>query len=184
MDSSKENSSSLEFDDEVWEVFVRGVEIYYSMICPTKLWFFMKNINMEHTSPLVIIGKILHETYFKRRVKNVLIDNQISIDFLTYRDTIVVHEVKKSSAALDASKLQIQYYILQLLRRGAKKVYGVIHIPREKRKIRVYLDKEGFRLLKQQIQFIEEIRSRETPPPPKKNRFCRRCSYNSLCWVE
>jgi len=184
MDSPGQNPSSIDFDDEIWDIFVRGIEIYYSMICPTKLWFFMKGVSMEHTSPLVVIGRILHETYFRGRVKNVLIDGQVSIDFLSYGDKIVVHEVKKSSSALDAARLQVQYYILQLLRRGVEKVYGVIHIPRERRRVRVYLDKEGYRLLREKVREIERIRGMVTPPPPKKIRFCGKCSYNSLCWVE
>jgi len=104
------------------EEFVRGVEIYYSVVCPTKLWLFMKGLGREHESSLVILGRLLHERFFRRRVKNVLVEERASIDFLSYGDKIVIHEVKHSDKLYEADKLQVMYYILVLLNKGVKKV--------------------------------------------------------------
>jgi len=41
--------------------------------------------------------------------------------------------------------------------------------------------------LKKEIEGIlgemEKILPRETPPPPKKIRFCKSCSYQEFCWA-
>jgi len=73
---------------------VTGVMVYYYFVCKRKLWYFSNNLNMESTSELVGIGKLVDETSYSRERKNILIDEVINIDFL--KNWKVVHEVKKS----------------------------------------------------------------------------------------
>ncbi len=184
MDSGEPSSSSPSYEDFPLDEFVRGVEIYYSVVCPTKLWLFMKGLGREHESSLVILGRLLHERFFKRRVKNVLVEEKASIDFLSYGDKIVIHEVKHSDKLSHADRLQIMYYILVLLNKGVNKVYGVIHYPRQRRRERVRLTKEGYREIMERIRFIEELRNSDEMPPPEWKPICRRCSYHEFCWLE
>ena len=73
---------------------IGGVMVYYYFVCKRKLWFFTNGITLEQDNELVGIGKLIDETSYKREKKHILIDENISIDFL--RDWKVIHEVKKS----------------------------------------------------------------------------------------
>ncbi len=184
MDSDQQTTFSIDFSGELPEFFVRGVEVYYYKVCPTKLWLFSRGLTREYESELVVLGRILHEKHFKRHIKNVLLDGVVSIDFISYGDKVLVHEVKRSDVLEEADRLQVQYYILHLLSKGVEKVYGVIHYPRRKKRVRVWLDKEGYRNLKEAIRRVEEIKSLEVMPTPTWKSICGRCSYFEFCWVD
>ncbi|MCS6966788.1 MAG: CRISPR-associated protein Cas4 [Candidatus Kapabacteria bacterium] len=77
------------------------------MVCPRKLWLFSKDLDMEHTSEYVELGRFLHESTFARHEKEILID-RIKIDFSRRNGTI--HEVKKSDAVEEAHIFQVLYY--------------------------------------------------------------------------
>ena len=47
-------------------VRVSGTTIGYLYVCPRELWFFQNHIEMEHTSDLVSMGKLLHEESYPR----------------------------------------------------------------------------------------------------------------------
>lgn len=70
-----------------------GTQINYYFICHKKLWLFSHNIDMEHTSDKVYQGKLLHETSYKRKLKEIELGN-IKIDFL--ESGCEIHEIKKS----------------------------------------------------------------------------------------
>lgn len=75
---------------------INGTQINYYFICKTKLWLFSHNIQLEHESANVKLGKILHEDSFKRE-KDYLIDKLINVDFIKLTDSVEIHEVKKNS---------------------------------------------------------------------------------------
>ena len=45
---------------------ITGTTINYLHVCPRKLWFFQNHIEMEHTSDLVSMGRLLHEESYSR----------------------------------------------------------------------------------------------------------------------
>ena len=45
---------------------VTGTMIGHLYVCPRELWFFQNHIEMEHTSDLVSMGKLLHEESYSR----------------------------------------------------------------------------------------------------------------------
>ena len=180
----EQDTSTIEFDESLLELYIRGIEVYYSAVCPTKLWLFSRGLGREHESEYVILGRILHEKHYSRRVKNIHVDEKVSIDFITYRDRIIIHEVKRSDVVEEADKLQIQYYILTLLNKGVERVYGIIHYPRKKRKLRIYLDREGYKKLRKHLEIVKRIKESSEMPRPKWKKICRRCSYYEFCWVD
>jgi len=183
MDLGMPGNSSLEYDESIFELIVRGVEVYYSSICLTKLWLFSRNLGRETENSLVEVGKLLHNKYFKNKIKNILFDNIVSIDFITRGNRIIIHEVKHSDIAQEADELQVSYYIFYLLNKGVERVYGIIHYPKKRKTIKVYLSKDRYQKLKDHIKLVNRIKSIDSPPKPKKNRFCKRCSYRDFCWV-
>jgi CRISPR-associated exonuclease Cas4 len=99
-----------------------GTQVNYYVVCPRKLWLFSHQIEMEHNSALVQLGKVIHEhTYSRERRKNLVIDNRIVVDF--YEDG-TLHEVKKSNRMDDAHRLQLLYYLYYLKQKGVVGITG------------------------------------------------------------
>ena len=112
---------------------VTGVMVYYYFVCKKKLWYFINNITMEQESELVGIGKLIDETSYRREKKHILIDENISVDFL--KDWKVVHEVKKSRKIEEASEWQLKYYIWLLKEKGISVEKGILDYPLLRKKI-------------------------------------------------
>lgn len=159
-----------------------GTQINYYFICKRKLWYFSKDLSMEHNSDNVSIGKQIHEKSYKREKKEIMIDNRIAVDFIGNKG--VVNEVKKSNSIEEAHRFQVLYYIYYLNQKGVKNIKGVIRYPKLRDKVKVRLTEESKSELVDVLKEIEEILSREKPPPIAKNRsFCKKCSYYELCWI-
>jgi len=181
---SEELENFLEsFETQYPEFIYRGVEVYYSKVCPTKLWFFIHDLGMEYESDLVVLGKILHEKSYPQEAKEILVSEKIKIDFISRRGGIIIHEVKHSDRLSEADELQVLYYIYYLKSIGVKNVYGVIHYPRLKKKIYVKPSDEDFRKLFEAFNLIDNIKKMDRPPEPVMKKICRLCSYYNLCWV-
>lgn len=95
---------------------VTGAMLYYYYVCDRKLWYFSHQLDMEHTSDLVQIGKLIDEESYNREKKHIMIDDVISIDFL--QNWRIVHEVKKSKSVEIASIWQLKYYMWILENKG------------------------------------------------------------------
>jgi len=50
---------------------ITGVQVAYYVVCRRKLWLFTHQISMEQTSEKVKLGKLLHETSYKRKTKEI-----------------------------------------------------------------------------------------------------------------
>ncbi|AOY77479.1 CRISPR-associated protein Cas4 [Clostridium formicaceticum] len=160
---------------------VTGVMIYYYFICDRKLWFFMNDLNMEQGSDLVSMGKLIDETSYKREKKNILIDENINIDFL--KDWKVIHEVKKSRKIEEASKWQLKYYIWLLKQKGVDIEKGILDYPLLRKREDVFLDKQDEEELQKVLEEIDKIRSSKLPPAINKKAICKNCAYYELCYI-
>lgn len=75
---------------------VTGTHVNYYFVCMRKLWLFANSIQMEHTSELVDMGRLIHETSYQRRssaYEEVEIGG-IKIDYFDAKNKLI-HEVKK-----------------------------------------------------------------------------------------
>ncbi|MBS7657988.1 Dna2/Cas4 domain-containing protein [Candidatus Bathyarchaeota archaeon] len=53
-------------------------------------------MTQEQESDLVLLGKIIEEASFKGiKVKNIVIDQKVSIDFIRDKEFLMLHDVKK-----------------------------------------------------------------------------------------
>lgn len=161
-------------------LLIRGTEISYLFICPTKLWYFSKGITMEQESEYVDLGKFLHEKSYFGEEKDVQIGS-ISIDFIKRGDTIEVHEVKKGKSMEKAHEMQALYYIYYLKRLGIK-AKAVINYPKLRETKEMVLEGRESEV-KDAITEVERIKSLPSPPTPVKSRKCKKCAYYELCWV-
>ena len=160
---------------------INGTQINYYFICKTKLWLFSHNIQLEHESENVKLGKILHEDSFKRE-KDFLIDNLINVDFIKFTDCIEIHEVKKTQKMEKSHEFQLLYYMFYLKNeKDIDNIKGILNYPKNRKKKEIFLTKEKEEELFEIIEDINKIISSEMPKP-KKSKICNRCAYFEFCF--
>lgn len=158
-----------------------GTQFNYYFLCRKKLWYFSHYIQMEQNSDLVYLGKLIHETSYKREKKEIEIDNTIKIDFID--NERVIHEVKKSDKIEDAHIWQLKYYIWYLKQKGVEGVTGKINYPKLKKVEDVFLGQGDDEKIGSILREIKAVVDMELPPAGNKTKICKSCSYNDICWV-
>lgn len=166
------------------EMHFSGTQVNYYIICKTKLWLFSHFVTMEHSSDLVSYGKLVHETSYGEKKKEIVIDDRIAIDFIQKGDTLILHEVKKAKKMEKAHRYQLLYYLYYLTElKGIANVEGEIDYPLLRKKEQIVLTED----LKQEISTIvkglKEVIAVPEPPAPTYMRICRKCAYFEFCWV-
>ncbi len=160
---------------------ITGTTIGYLYVCPRELWFFQNHIEMEHTSDLVSMGKLLHEeSYPREKRKERPIDDRNLIDFID-KDGIL-HDVKSSPSVQKAHEMQILYYLYLLKQKGLPNRKGVINYPRQRRTVEVELTPEKECEVEEAIGEVKRISDLPTPPDVEFMNICKSCSYMELCW--
>jgi CRISPR-associated exonuclease Cas4 len=161
---------------------ITGTHVNYFFVCKRELWFFSHAINMEHTSDLVLLGKVIDESSFQRQVKGISIDDAIVIDWME-GNARIIHEVKKSDSVEEAHEAQVLYYIYYLKKLGIEGVKGEIDYPKLRKRVQVELTTEKEVEIEETLKNIEHIIRLPSPPPVEvKRSFCKTCSYFQLCY--
>jgi len=136
---------------------------------------------MEEKSDLVAIGKLLDEHAYQREKKHIQIDGTIAVDFLGKEGTI--HEIKKSRSIETAGIYQLKYYLYYLKKRGIENIKGEIDYPQLKQKLKIELTEADIKEIESIIREITVIVKGKIPPPAKKTKICKDCSYYELCYI-
>lgn len=160
---------------------ITGVMVYYYFVCKRKLWYFKNDVNMEHNSELVGIGKLIDENSYDREKKHILIDESINIDFL--KDWKVIHEVKKSRKLDEAAKWQLKYYIWTLRNKGVDIEKGILDYPLLRKREEIFLTSYEEKELMEVLDQIQCVISVDLPPKVINKSFCKRCAYYELCYI-
>lgn len=161
---------------------INGTQINYYFICKTKLWFFSHNIQMEHESDNVALGKQLHENSYKKE-KEFLIDDLINVDFIKSTNPIEIHEVKKTKSMEKSHEFQLLYYMYYLKhKKEIKDIIGYIDYPLNRKKLKIELTEEKENQLNGILEDIKNIIVGEIPKP-KKSKICRKCAYFEFCFI-
>lgn len=156
-----------------------GTQVNYYFVCRRKLWLFSYGLEMEKTSDLVLLGRLLHERGYARKFKEVQV-GRIKMDFLA--SGCEIHEVKRSRRAEDAHLFQLLYYLYYLRKSSGVEGRGVLHYPLLRKTVNVELTGGLVTRLESVLKDIGEILRQGSPPLPVKTGYCRRCSYAELCW--
>jgi len=163
-------------------MYITGSLINSYFICPRKTWLFAHELVPDPHFELLEIGRIIGQESYQRERKEIEMEG-MKIDLLKRKEgELVVCEIKKSSICLESAKMQLVYYLYRLKSQGLN-LKGEILIPREKKKFSVELTPELVEKLQRTIKDIKHIIALETPPPPLKTKFCRRCAFRDFCWV-
>lgn len=160
---------------------VSGVMVHYYILCKRKLWFYIHNINMAYDNDDITIGKDIHKNSFKRKNKEIQIDNMV-FDFIEDKNKLTIFEVKKSSKLLKSSKYQLYYYLYSLKKVGLDSK-GVLVFPKEKKRESIYLSSDIEEELNEIISNISKIAEQEKPPKEINTSYCRKCSFFELCKI-
>lgn len=160
------------------EFIYTGTQVNYYFVCKRKLWLFSRNFEMEHSSDLVLLGRLLHESSYPRETKEIEL-GPIKIDFLA--KGCEVHDIKRSKRMEDAHVYQMLYYLYWLKAHGIE-AKGVIDYPLLRRKQTVELTSEREKEIEKVLDGIKQTLSNPAPPIVEKKSYCKKCSYFELCW--
>ena len=160
------------------ELVYTGTQVNYYFVCKRKLWLFSRNFEMEHSSDLVLLGKILHESSYPRKTKEIDL-GPIKIDFLA--KGCEVHDIKRSKRIEEAHVYQMLYYLSWLRRKGVF-AKGIIDYPLLRRRQAIELTGEKEKEIELVLEGIKQTLSNPTPPATEKKPYCKKCSYYELCW--
>ncbi len=61
---------------------INGTLIWYYYICPREVWLIGHSIEADQESDFLLLGRHIHEIFYKRQKKEFMIDNTIKIDIL------------------------------------------------------------------------------------------------------
>ncbi len=159
---------------------INGTLIWYYYICPREVWLIGHSIEANQESDYLILGKHIQEIFYKRQKKELFIDNIIQIDILP--DKKIVGEIKKSSKYLKSAKMQLLFYLWYLKNKKDVIFEGELLIPKERKRIKIVLNKENEKELMEAMKDIEKILSLPKPPKPVKIFYCKNCAYKEMCW--
>lgn len=158
---------------------VGGLHIQYYAVCKRKLWLYSRQISFETENEKVIEGTLLHENSYKRKDKELMVDDSSKIDVI---DSEFVQETKLSSKMKNADELQLLYYLYILNKRGIQK-RGRIAYTKEKKVIEIDLNEKNEEEIKRVIAEVYKIIESENAPKLKKLPYCKSCAYYDFCFA-
>lgn len=163
------------------EIRITGNIVQYYYICKRKIWLSARQIAPDEDNPHLEFGRFINDSTYTRNKKEIRLEN-IIIDLSKLDDAkIIIGEIKKSSKAAHAAKMQLCYY-LYVLREYGIEAEGQLLFPKEKKKEKVLLTDEAVRELEGAMEDIKRIAAQEIPPPAVKIRYCTNCAYREFCW--
>lgn len=162
---------------------ITGTHFSYYQVCLRKLWLFTSGVQMEHTSELVAMGKLIHETSYPQRPERYteLAIDGIQIDFYDPNRRIV-HEIKKSKKIERAHVWQLKYYLFVLEENGVTGVTGILEYPSLRQKKEVFLTNEDRTQIVLMRDEIARVIKQEQCPPLVNTQICKSCSYQDFCY--
>lgn len=150
---------------------------------------------MEQESDMVALGRLLDEVSYPRDEKQLQIEAEApdgtalvgKIDRMKLKQG-VLHETKKSRSCEEAHIWQVRFYLWLLYRNGVKRsdgspFTGQLDYPLLKRTENVVLEAAHVAELEHTVKALCELARREAPPLALTKRdFCRKCSFEELCF--
>lgn len=164
------------------EIRLTGSAFYNYVICPRKAWLMQYQVDPEHEHDLLGLGRLNSAEHYQRAEKELSLPNGVKVDQVRREgDELVIGEVKKSSSGLEASVLQLSFY-LHLLEEAGIKARGEVLVPKERKKIRVVLDEPTRTKLAEATEEVKELLRIPRPPKAEWIKFCPNCAYAEFCW--
>jgi CRISPR-associated exonuclease Cas4 len=161
---------------------VTGSLVQAYTVCPRQAWLASRKICPDEDNVYLALGRLIDQQSYEREKKEIRLGH-LCLDLVRRgKKQLVVGEVKKSSRAREAAKLQLAFYLHELAAMGIE-AEGELLFPEERRKERVILDEAMSQQVAEIKASITALVSEEKPPPPDKKRRCSKCAYVELCWA-
>lgn len=159
---------------------VNGNLVQSYVICPRQAWLFSRNLIPDQQHPFIELGRLIDSESYKRDRKKIHFENLVLDIIKTDGPNIIVGEVKKSSKAAHRGKVQLLFYLYRLKERGVE-AKGMLFYPEERKREPVELTSEEENKIVKLIGEIEELISKEKPPPFHKISYCKKCAFKEFC---
>jgi len=164
------------------EFRVTGSLVQAYTVCPRQAWLASRQICPDEDNVYLALGRLIDQHSYGRERKEIRLGH-LCLDLIRRgKKQLVVGEVKKSSRAREAARLQLAFYLYELAAMGIE-AEGELLFPEERRKERVILDESMSRQVTEIKASITALVNEEQPPPPDKKRRCSKCAYAELCWA-
>lgn len=158
---------------------INGTLIWYYYICHREVWLIGHSIASEQDNDFMVLGRHIHEMFYKNSKKEFLIDNKIKIDVISKEK--IIGEIKKSSKYLKSARMQLAFYLYYMKTKGIN-MKGELLIPEERKREQVVLTPEIEQELELAIEQINNILKMDIPPKAIKIPYCKNCAYKHMCW--
>lgn len=158
-----------------------GSAFYNYVICPRKAWLMQYQVDPEREHDLLAQGRLNNVEHYQRADKELPLPG-IKVDQVRREGgELVIGEVKKSSSGLEASILQLSFYLHRLEEAGVR-ARGEVLIPKERKKVPVVLDEATRARLSEATEEITQLLLTTRPPKAEWIKFCPNCAYAEFCW--
>uniref|UniRef100_A0A7C3MKE4 CRISPR-associated exonuclease Cas4 n=1 Tax=Dictyoglomus thermophilum TaxID=14 RepID=A0A7C3MKE4_DICTH len=161
---------------------ITGSLIESFLICERQAWLMAHQITPDQDHPYLELGRLIDEESFTDEKKKISLENMIIDLIKTENKTLILGEIKKSSKVQEIAKIQLAFYLYSLKNNYGIKADGLLIFPKEKRRVRVVLDKELEEKIEDTIKRIEILIYKGKPPLPQKIPYCKLCAYREFCW--
>lgn len=164
-------------------MYINATLINLYNVCQRELWLHANGIRFEHTSDLVLEGKLIHEDSYPQRsekYEEIELDG-IKVDYYDAKSK-VIHEIKKSNKVEKAHEWQVKYYLYVFEQNGIEGVTGLLEYPVLRKTQPVILSDLDREKIEEMEKDIEKIISDENCPPLIQKSLCRNCSYFEFCY--
>lgn len=162
-------------------ITVTGTHIWYYHICPRETWLIAHQIVADQDDSNIDYGRFMQERVYERDKKEITVGH-LKLDIMKSKEgQLVIGEVKKSSATKESARMQLLFYLYELKQMGVIAT-GELLFPEERRKEHVELDEQAILQVERLKNAIIELVQQKYPPPPQKNKYCKKCAYSELCW--
>jgi len=164
------------------EVRVLGSFVQAYLICPRQVWLMSRQIAPDEDNVHLALGRLIGAQAYGRERKEVRFEH-LTIDLVQRGGRhLVVGEVKKSSRAREAARMQLAFYLYELREMGIE-AEGELLFPEERRRERLVLDPELARQVENLKARVRVLILAPSAPLPTRIRFCARCAYAEFCWA-
>jgi CRISPR-associated exonuclease Cas4 len=165
------------------EATIVGSLVQAYSICPRQAWLMSRQVTPDEDNVYLQLGRLIQSQAYSRERKELHLGH-LALDLIKREGkTLVVAEVKKSSRASGAARLQLGFYLYELKKMGIE-AEGELLFPEERYREAIILDENLEKEIEELKKKIWALIYQPLPPhPEKRGRFCGKCAYNEFCWA-
>lgn len=156
--------------------------LYSFLNCKRQAWLISHGIEGFQKNVYLDLGRLVHEEAYDRYKHEQIVLEGAKIDVIYKgKQAAVIGEIKLSSRRMKEAKMQLLYYCYILKRKGLEYTAELL-IPKEKKRIKVELDRDAEKEIEEKLSELREIIKLPTPPAAERTRSCGKCAYEEFCW--